>query len=42
MTQYELPYVPHQIEGEIVTLRQRDGYTNAAAMCKAAGKNFAD
>src|ERR1700730_6278215 len=42
MTQYELPYVPHQIEGEIVTLRQRDGYINATAMCKAAGKNFAD
>jgi hypothetical protein len=42
MTQYELPYIPHQIEGEIVTLRQRDGYINATAMCSAAGKKFND
>jgi hypothetical protein len=38
--QYELPYIPHRIEGEIVTLRQRDGYINATAMCKAAGRAF--
>lgn len=40
MTQYQLPYIPHQIEGEIVTLRQKDGYINATAMCKAAGREF--
>jgi len=40
MKQYELPYIPHRIDGEIVTLRQRDGYINASAMCKAAGREF--
>jgi hypothetical protein len=40
MTQYELPYIPYRIDGEIVTLRQRDGYINATAMCKAAGREF--
>jgi hypothetical protein len=40
MAQMELPYVPHTIEGEIVVLRQKDGYINATAMCKAAGKEF--
>lgn len=40
MAQMELPYVPHTLEGEIVVLRQKDGYINATAMCKAAGKEF--
>jgi hypothetical protein len=42
LTQLELPYVPHTLEGEIVVLRQKDGYINATAMCKAAGKKFND
>jgi hypothetical protein len=42
MTQYELPYISHRIEGEIVNLRQRDGYINATTMCQAAGKKFND
>lgn len=38
--QLELPLIPHSIEGEIVTQRQKDGYINATAMCQAAGKQF--
>jgi len=33
--------VPHEIENEIVEQRIGDGYINATAMCKAAGKKFA-
>lgn len=40
MAQLELPYVPHTLEGEIVVLRQKDGYINATTMCKVAGKEF--
>ena len=40
--QLPLPYIPRSLEGEVVTQRQIDGYINATAMCKAAGKNFAD
>lgn len=40
--QLPLPYIPHSLEGEVVTQRQKDGYINATAMCKAAGKNWAD
>ena len=40
--QLTLPLIPHAIEGEIVTQRQVDGYINATAMCRAAGKLFAD
>ncbi len=40
--QLELPLIPHKIDGEIVTQRQKDGYVNATAMCKVAGKLFAD
>lgn len=40
MAQLELPYVPHKLDGEVVVLRQKDGYINATAMCKAAGKEF--
>lgn len=37
-----LPYIPHEIAGQTVSQRQRDGYINATTMCKAAGKNFSD
>ena len=40
--QLTLPLIPHAIAGEIVTQRQADGYINATAMCKAAGKLYAD
>ena len=32
--------IEHAVKGEIVTQRPRDGYINATAMCKAAGKLF--
>lgn len=38
--QLPLPYIPRSLEGEVVTQRQRDGYINATAMCKAAGREF--
>jgi hypothetical protein len=38
--QPSLDLIPHSYEGEIVRLRSRDGYVNATAMCKAAGKLF--
>jgi hypothetical protein len=30
--------IPHTLEGEIINQRTLDGYVNATAMCKAAGK----
>jgi hypothetical protein len=41
-SQLPLPYIPRELEGEVVTQRQRDGYINATAMCQAAGKQFND
>ena len=40
--QLPLPYIPHAVAGEIVSQRKHDGYINATAMCKAAGKKFGD
>lgn len=40
--QQSLALIPHPYEGEVIRLRQRDGYINATAMCKAAGKAMAD
>jgi hypothetical protein len=34
--------IPHTLEGIIVGQRRSDGYINATAMCKAAGKKFND
>lgn len=34
--------IPRMIEGEVVRQREKDGYLNATAMCKAAGKLWAD
>lgn len=39
-TQYEL--VPHTYQGALVQQRANDGYINATAMCRAAGKLWAD
>ena len=32
--------IEHPVKGEIVTQRPRDGYIDATAMCKAAGRLF--
>src|SRR3546814_633207 len=40
--QIPLPLVQYEIEREIIHQRVRDGYINATAMCKAAGKLFND
>lgn len=39
--QYHLPVITHQYEGKTVEQRSADGYINATAMCKAAGKEWA-
>lgn len=38
--QYELALIPHKVGGEIISQRSKDGYINATAMCKAAGREF--
>ena len=52
MTEHNLPVpldfpqqsllIEHSIDGEIIPQRPRDGYINATALCKKAGKLFAD
>jgi hypothetical protein len=32
----------HEMNGEVISLRGKDGYVNATAMCKAVGKQFND
>jgi hypothetical protein len=34
--------IPHTLEGEVIDQRAGDGYINATAMCKAAGKRWPD
>ena len=36
--QIPLPLVKYELEPEVIYQRARDGYVNATAMCKAAGK----
>lgn len=38
--QLPLPLIAHEVEGEIIRLRARDGYVNATAMCQAAGREW--
>jgi KilA domain-containing protein len=38
--QGQLAFVPHAYQGEVIEQRIGDGYINATAMCKAAGKLF--
>lgn len=38
----QLALVPHTYQGSVISQREADGYINATAMCKAAGKLFAD
>ena len=40
--QMKLPLIPHKIEQGVVQQRAVDGYIDATAMCKNAGKSFAD
>jgi len=40
--QIALPLVTYEIEREVIHQRVKDGYVNATAMCKAAGKAWAD
>lgn len=40
--QNNLSLIPHIHEGDVICQRITDGYINATAMCKAAGKLFAD
>lgn len=40
--QISLPLVQYELEQETIHQRVRDGYVNATAMCKAAGKQFND
>lgn len=35
-------YISHNTDGEIINQRAKDGYVNATAMCKAAGKLWND
>jgi hypothetical protein len=40
--QIALPLVQYQLATEVIHQRVKDGYVNATAMCKAAGKPWAD
>lgn len=42
MQQYELALIPHRVDGELIEQRKIDGYINATAMCRAAGRLFGD
>lgn len=38
--QFSLALIPHKVQNDVVDQRAVDGYINATAMCKAAGKQF--
>lgn len=40
--QYSLTLIPHKVQNSVIDQRAEDGYINATAMCKAAGKLMAD
>jgi hypothetical protein len=40
--QLSFELIPHKVGREIIQQRAKDGYINATAMCKAAGKNWFD
>ncbi|MCA1337343.1 KilA-N domain-containing protein [Pseudooceanicola marinus] len=42
MTQYALKLIEHEVQGSPVQQRAKDGYINATAMCRVAGKMWAD
>lgn len=35
-------FIEHQVDGEIITQRPRDGYINVTALCKKAGKELSN
>lgn len=39
-SQYQLALVPHSYRGSLIQQRAADGYINATAMCKAAGREW--
>lgn len=39
--QYSLTFISHQVQNSVVEQRATDGYINATAMCKAAGRKIA-
>lgn len=39
--QLQLDLIQHEAEGAVIEQRAKDGYINATALCKAAGKTFA-
>lgn len=41
MHQYSLALIQHEVNNSVIDQRSSDGYINATAMCKAAGKLFA-
>ncbi|MBC6414152.1 MAG: KilA-N domain-containing protein [Chromatiales bacterium] len=38
----QLPLIGHKLGNELISQRPKDGYINATALCKAAGKSFYD
>jgi hypothetical protein len=40
--QFSLELIPHAVQNAVVEQRARDGYINATALCKAAGKLWSD
>ena len=40
--QTEIPFIDHKVENSVILQRAVDGYVNATAMCKVAGKAYAD
>ena len=40
--QYSLDLVDHEYGGEVIRQRASDGFINATAMCRAAGKEWPD
>lgn len=42
MHQYSLALIQHEVNNSVIEQRSTDGYINATALCKAAGKQFKD
>lgn len=40
--QYGIRFIEHEYQGQVIDQRAKDGYINATAMCKAAGKRWND
>lgn len=42
MSQFSLALIAREIDGEIIHIRAKDGFINATAMCRLAGKSLSD